>query len=148
MPPHSRLDEEQMEKIVATVSEQALAAIRTAQDHVRAHARHRREYLADFEVGTEPGPFLGQRNIPAVAATAFETAPIRQRPHWAITWTTRRCACGPHSRLGQVAAGRTGQPACIDEVLAAPPIDRPVADAEEPVVGALHAPGGDSHDHG
>ncbi|MHA5048296.1 hypothetical protein [Streptomyces sp. SD15] len=83
LPPHSRLDEEQIKRIVATVSEQALAAIKTAiktvQDHVRAFAQNQREYLAPFDVGTEPGSFLEQRNIPVVAATAFDTEPLRQR---------------------------------------------------------------------
>ena len=83
--PHSRPDEEQIKRIVATVSAQTLSAIKTAiktvQDHVRAFAQNQREYLAHFEVGTEPGSFLGPRNIPVVAATAFGTEPLRQRPY-------------------------------------------------------------------
>ncbi len=66
-----RLDDEQIQKIVATVPEQALADIVTVQDRVRTFARHQRDSLRDFEVETEPGVLLGQRNIPVGSAGAY-----------------------------------------------------------------------------
>ncbi|WP_328864978.1 histidinol dehydrogenase [Streptomyces sp. NBC_00304] len=70
-PAHFLLDQEQIERIVATVPEQALADIRTVQARVRAFAQHQRDSLADFEVETEPGVFLGQRNVPVGSAGAY-----------------------------------------------------------------------------
>jgi sulfopropanediol 3-dehydrogenase len=65
------LDPEQIEKIVATVPEQAIADIKTVQQRVRAFAQRQRESLTDFEVETEPGVFLGQRNLPVSASGAY-----------------------------------------------------------------------------
>jgi sulfopropanediol 3-dehydrogenase len=70
-PVEFRLSQEQVEKIVATVPEQALADIRTVQNRVRSFAQHQKDSLADFEVETEPGVFLGQRNIPVGSAGAY-----------------------------------------------------------------------------
>ena len=65
------LNPEQIEKIVATVPEQAIADIKAVQQRVRAFAQHQRDSLTDFEVETEPGVFLGQRNLPVSAAGAY-----------------------------------------------------------------------------
>lgn len=65
------LDVEQIEKIVATVPRQAIDDIRTVQQRVRTFAQHQRDSLTDFEVETEPGVFLGQKNIPVSAAGAY-----------------------------------------------------------------------------
>jgi sulfopropanediol 3-dehydrogenase len=70
-PPDFRLDAEGIEKIVATVPEQAIADIHTVQQRVRTFAQHQRDSLQDFEVETEPGVFLGQKNIPVAAAGAY-----------------------------------------------------------------------------
>lgn len=70
-PPDFRLDQEQIERIVATVPEQALTDIRTVQARVRAFAQHQRDSRADFEVETEPGVFLGQKNVPVGSAGAY-----------------------------------------------------------------------------
>ncbi|MFC4946950.1 histidinol dehydrogenase [Pseudonocardia sp. GCM10023141] len=70
-PESFRLDAEQLEKIVATVPEQAIADIRTVQQRVRTFAQHQRDSLRDFEVETEPGVLLGQRNIPVGSAGAY-----------------------------------------------------------------------------
>jgi sulfopropanediol 3-dehydrogenase len=70
--PHDfRLDAEGIEKIVASVPEQAIADIHTVQQRVRTFAQHQRDSLQDFEVETEPGVFLGQKNIPVAAAGAY-----------------------------------------------------------------------------
>jgi sulfopropanediol 3-dehydrogenase len=65
------LDAEQIEKIIATVPQQAIADIKTVQQRVRTFAQHQRDSLTDFEVETEPGVFLGQKNLPVSAAGAY-----------------------------------------------------------------------------
>lgn len=70
-PESFRLDQEQIERIVATVPAQAISDIKTVQERVRAFARHQRASLTDFEVETEPGVFLGQKNIPVGSAGAY-----------------------------------------------------------------------------
>jgi sulfopropanediol 3-dehydrogenase len=70
-PERFRLSEEEIEKIVATVPEQAIADIRSVQDRVRRFAQAQKESLRDFEVETEPGVFLGQKNIPVASAGAY-----------------------------------------------------------------------------
>ncbi len=65
------LDEAEIERIVATVPAQAIADIRTVQQRVRVFAQHQRDSLTDFEVETEPGVHLGQKNIPVSAAGAY-----------------------------------------------------------------------------
>jgi sulfopropanediol 3-dehydrogenase len=70
-PERFRLDPEEVERIVAGVPTQVLDDIRTAQANIRSFARAQRDSLRDFEVETMPGVFLGQRNIPIVAAGAY-----------------------------------------------------------------------------
>ncbi|MET7400530.1 histidinol dehydrogenase [Dactylosporangium sp. NPDC005572] len=70
-PDSFRLTPDEIDKIVATVPAQAVEDIRTVQARVRSFAERQRESLADFEVETEPGVFLGQRNIPVAAAGAY-----------------------------------------------------------------------------
>jgi sulfopropanediol 3-dehydrogenase len=65
------LGAEEIDRIVATVPEQAIADIRTVQQRVRTFAQHQRDSLVDFEVETEPGVFLGQKNLPVSAAGAY-----------------------------------------------------------------------------
>lgn len=65
------LSEEDVEKIVATVPEQALEDIRAVQSRVRNFAQLQKDSLHDFEVETEPGVLLGQKNIPVTAAGAY-----------------------------------------------------------------------------
>src|SRR5690349_11487558 len=63
-PDSFRLRPEEIDKIVATVPAQAIDDIRAVQQRVRVFAQHQRDSLLDFEVETEPGIHLGQRNIP------------------------------------------------------------------------------------
>jgi sulfopropanediol 3-dehydrogenase len=65
------LDGEEIEKIVASVPEQAIEDIKAVQERVRRFAQRQRDSLTDFEVETEPGVLLGQRNIPVAAAGAY-----------------------------------------------------------------------------
>ena len=65
------LSGEQIEQIVATVPRQAVDDIKTVQARVRDFAQRQRDSLLDFEAETEPGVFLGQKNIPVSAAGAY-----------------------------------------------------------------------------
>ena len=70
-PTSFRLSTEEIDKIISTVPDQALADIRSVQARVRGFAQRQRNSLADFEAETEPGVFLGQKNIPVEAAGAY-----------------------------------------------------------------------------
>jgi sulfopropanediol 3-dehydrogenase len=70
-PARFRLDAEEIEKIVATVPAQAISDIVSVQARVRRFAEFQRESLHDFEVETEPGVWLGQKNIPVASAGAY-----------------------------------------------------------------------------
>lgn len=65
------LGNDQIEQIVATVPRQAIEDIQTVQARVRGFAQRQRDSLLDFEAETEPGVFLGQKNIPVSAAGAY-----------------------------------------------------------------------------
>jgi sulfopropanediol 3-dehydrogenase len=70
-PASFRLDRAEVERIVSTVDQQVLDDIRTVQANVRNFAQHQRDSLRDFEVETEPGVFLGQKNLPVAAVGAY-----------------------------------------------------------------------------
>jgi sulfopropanediol 3-dehydrogenase len=70
-PDNFRLEEQQVEKIMATVPGQAIDDILTVQHRVRVFAQHQRDSLREFEVETAPGVHLGQRNIPVTAVGAY-----------------------------------------------------------------------------
>jgi sulfopropanediol 3-dehydrogenase len=70
-PDDFRLGAEEIERIVATVPRQALLDIEAVQARVRKFAQHQLESLHDFEVETEPGVHLGQKNIPVASAGAY-----------------------------------------------------------------------------
>ncbi len=63
-PANFRLEAEEIEKIVASVPEQVIADIRDVQQRVRGFAQHQLASLRDFEVETEPGVLLGQKQHP------------------------------------------------------------------------------------
>ena len=70
-PDSFRLGPEEIEEIVARVPDQAIADIKTVQARVRTFAQYQLESLKDFEVETEPGVFLGQKNIPVRSSGAY-----------------------------------------------------------------------------
>jgi sulfopropanediol 3-dehydrogenase len=70
-PPRFRLDEEEVERIVASLPSQVVDDIRTAQANIRRFAQAQRESMSDFEIETMPGVFLGQRTIPVASAGAY-----------------------------------------------------------------------------
>jgi sulfopropanediol 3-dehydrogenase len=70
-PPSFQLSQPEIERIVATVPGQVLEDIKSVQARVRAFALHQRNSVQDFEVETEPGVILGQKNIPVSRAGAY-----------------------------------------------------------------------------
>jgi sulfopropanediol 3-dehydrogenase len=70
-PASFRLTTEEIEKIVASVPAQVIADITAVQDRVRRFAQHQLNSLRDFEVETEPGVHLGQKNIPVGSVGAY-----------------------------------------------------------------------------
>jgi sulfopropanediol 3-dehydrogenase len=70
-PDSFRLDAAAVDRIVSGVPETVLDDIRTVQANVRNFAQRQRDSLADFEVETMPGVFLGQKNLPVAAAGAY-----------------------------------------------------------------------------
>jgi sulfopropanediol 3-dehydrogenase len=105
------LSAEEIERITATVSRQALDDIDFAQRQVREFAQRQRDSLADFEVETMPGVLLGQRNIPVRAAGAYIPGgrfPLTASAHMTIVTAKvagveRVAACTPPIR-GQIPA--------------------------------------------
>jgi sulfopropanediol 3-dehydrogenase len=65
------LSKEQLEEIIARVSEQTIEDIKFVQEQVRVMAQKQLESLIDFEIETMPGVFLGQKNVPVQAAGAY-----------------------------------------------------------------------------
>ncbi|KQP72773.1 histidinol dehydrogenase [Microbacterium sp. Leaf288] len=70
-PDSFKLDADDIDRIVATVPSQALEDIIEVQRRVRDFAKRQLDSLTDFEAETEPGVFLGQKNIPVSAAGAY-----------------------------------------------------------------------------
>jgi sulfopropanediol 3-dehydrogenase len=66
-----RLDDVQIEGIVATVPQQVIDDIQFAQEQVRRFAEHQLASMTQFEVETMPGVVLGQRHIPVSSAGAY-----------------------------------------------------------------------------
>jgi len=63
-PPRFKLSDEQIEKTIAELPEQAIADIQFAQEQVRNFALAQRAALRDVELETLPGVVLGHKNIP------------------------------------------------------------------------------------
>ena len=70
-PASFRLGPEEVERIVSTVPAQVIEDIAAVQNRVRRFAEYQMESLREFEVETEPGVRLGQKNIPVGSAGAY-----------------------------------------------------------------------------
>ena len=70
-PASFRLSAEEIGKIISAVPATVLADIEAVQARVRRFARHQLDSLRDFEVETEPGVRLGQKNIPVRSVGAY-----------------------------------------------------------------------------
>jgi sulfopropanediol 3-dehydrogenase len=110
-PDSFRLSEGEIERITATVPQQALDDIDFAQEQVRNFAQHQRASLTDFEVETLPGVHLGQRSIPIGAAGTYIPGgrfPLTASAHMTIVTAkvagvARVAACTPPIR-GEIPA--------------------------------------------
>ncbi|MCK0166510.1 histidinol dehydrogenase [Jannaschia sp. S6380] len=63
-PDSFRLSRDEIDALMAELSERELADIRFAQEQVRNFAQAQRDSMLDIEVETMPGVILGHRNIP------------------------------------------------------------------------------------
>ncbi|KAJ3530056.1 hypothetical protein NM208_g9494 [Fusarium decemcellulare] len=70
-PQSFKLSPKQIDDIIATVDPQTVQDIRTVQQNVRRFAQAQRESIRDFEIESEPGVFLGQKNIPIERVGAY-----------------------------------------------------------------------------
>jgi sulfopropanediol 3-dehydrogenase len=70
-PEQFRLSEDQISEIVSRVPAEVIADIRTVQANVHSFAARQLESLQDFEVESQPGVVLGQKNIPVAASGAY-----------------------------------------------------------------------------
>jgi len=110
-PEKFRLDDGEVERIVAQVPDQVLEDISTVQANVRQFARAQRESLGDVEIETLPGVRLGHKHIPVSAAGAYVPGgryPLTASAHMTIVTAkvagvSRVAACTPPIR-GQVPA--------------------------------------------
>ena len=66
-----RLSDEEIQAIIAKVSDRDMADIKFAQEQVRNFARAQRDSMLDIEVETLPGVILGHRNIPVQSVGCY-----------------------------------------------------------------------------
>ncbi len=66
-----RLNQAQIEQIIASLPQQVITDIQFAQAQVRNFAKVQREALRDVEVETLPGVVLGHRNIPVASVGCY-----------------------------------------------------------------------------
>lgn len=70
-PKSFRLTEEEIESLIAQVSDQEMKDLRYAQENVRRFAQAQRDSMQDIEVEMEPGVILGHRNIPVQSVGCY-----------------------------------------------------------------------------
>lgn len=63
-PPSFKLSQQQIDAAIAACPKQTIEDIKTVQHNVRRFAQAQRNSIQDFELETEPGVFLGQKNNP------------------------------------------------------------------------------------
>lgn len=70
-PPAFRLSQDDIDALMAKVSDQELADIKFAQEQVRNFAQAQRDSMLDIEVETLPGVILGHKNIPVQSVGCY-----------------------------------------------------------------------------
>jgi sulfopropanediol 3-dehydrogenase len=70
-PESYRLSEDEIQRIIGTLSPQVIEDIEFVQTQVRRFAQAQRDSLVDIEVETLPGVLLGQKHVPVRAAGAY-----------------------------------------------------------------------------
>jgi histidinol dehydrogenase len=63
-PASFRLSQSDIDKCITACSTQTIEDIKTVQQNVRRFAEAQRSSLTDFEIESQPGVFLGQKNVP------------------------------------------------------------------------------------
>lgn len=70
-PDSFRLSQEEIDALIATLTERELADIKFAQEQVVKFAQAQRDSMLDIEVETLPGVILGHRNIPVQSVGCY-----------------------------------------------------------------------------
>ncbi|MFY2822460.1 histidinol dehydrogenase, partial [Ruegeria sp. MALMAid1280] len=70
-PESFRLSQEQIDELIASLSERELADIKFAQKQVMNFAQAQRDSMLDIEVETLPGVILGHKNIPVQSVGCY-----------------------------------------------------------------------------
>lgn len=70
-PDSFRLNQEQIDALIASLSERELADIKFAQEQVMKFAQAQRDSMLDIEVETLPGVILGHKNIPVQSVGCY-----------------------------------------------------------------------------
>jgi histidinol dehydrogenase len=70
-PSSFRLSKSDIETAVRAVPEQTIKDIKEVQANVRAFAQAQRDSIKDFEIETQPGVHLGQKNLPINSVGAY-----------------------------------------------------------------------------
>jgi len=73
-PESFRLSDEQIQALIARVSDSDMADIRFAQQQVRNFAQAQRDSMKDLEIETMPGVILGHKNIPVQSVGCYVPA--------------------------------------------------------------------------
>lgn len=81
-PPSFKLSPEEIDKIIGGIDKQIIDDIKTVQANVRKFAQHQREAIRDFEVETQPGVFLGQKNVPIQSVGTYVFRCLASIPRW------------------------------------------------------------------
>lgn len=110
-PESFRLDEGQIQAIMATLDPQVIKDIEFVQQQVRRFAQAQRDSMTDLEIETLPGVRLGQKHVPVQAAGAYIPGgkyPLTASAHMTIitakvAGVPRVVACTPPIR-GQIPA--------------------------------------------
>ncbi|UZJ55693.1 hypothetical protein CBS101457_005013 [Exobasidium rhododendri] len=66
-----KLNQEQIDKCISGCSDQTIKDIKQVQRNVRQFAQAQRSSLVDFELETQPGVLLGQKNVPISAVGCY-----------------------------------------------------------------------------
>ena len=70
-PESFRLNREQIDELIASLTDRELADIKFAQEQVRNFAQAQRDSMLDIEVETLPGVILGHKNIPVQSVGCY-----------------------------------------------------------------------------
>ncbi|TQM10060.1 histidinol dehydrogenase [Pseudonocardia kunmingensis] len=110
-PESFRLSDDQIAELVASLDPQVIEDITTVQANVRRFAEAQKASMAEIEVETQPGVFLGQKHVPVQAVGAYVPGgryPLTASAHMTIVTAKvagvpRVVACTPPIR-GEIPA--------------------------------------------